>query len=179
MNDNQLFTLVRSVILAGLAAREMSGWRVARKFQPKQTGANSTPTVYLFKIGGDRNHGWPQQKYQWNVEAAEMRAENSQVKESTFQASILMDESDDPEALTPSDAINVVCDIMQSDEGLAALRAQGVGILRVGQVTNPYDVNDRGQFDASPSFDFVLTYRRKRQAKADYAVSVEGRIHRV
>lgn len=178
MTDNQLFTLVRTVILAGLASREMAGWKVARNFQPKQQGANSAPTVYLFKVG-DRRIGSPQEKYEWQTDAAEMRARYYQQYETTLQASILLDESDDPEALTPSDAISVVADIIQTDEGLAALRAGGVGILRVGDVRNPYDVNDRGQFAAGPSFDFVLTYRRTRQATADYAASIDGRIFRV
>ncbi len=178
MTDNELFALLRTLILAGLTARGLAGWKVARKFQPAQTGANSAPTVYLFKLF-DRRHGSPLERYEWDETAQVMRARSYQTTESTFQASILMDETTDPAALTASDVICMVADIMQLDAGRATLRAQNVGIQRVGEVRNPYDVNDRGQFDASPSFDFVLTYRRSLQATADHAASIEGRINRV
>jgi hypothetical protein len=178
MTDNQLFTLVRGILLAQLPTRGLDGWKVARKFQPLQNGANAAPTVYVFKVA-DKRHGSPQQRAGWNPDTLTMDKVESQQMETTFQASIEMDEGTDANALTPSDAANEVAAIMQSDEALAALQAQGVGILRIGAVLNPYNVNDRNRFDANPSFDFVLTYRRARTATTPHAVSVEGSINRV
>ena len=51
---------------------------------------------------------------------------------------------------------------MQSDATRAILNASGVGILRVTDIINPYFVDDRDNFEASPSFDFVLTYQNVR-----------------
>jgi hypothetical protein len=178
MTDNQLFALVRTVILTGLAARDLNGWKVARKFQPKQQGANSTPTVYLFKLN-DKNIGSPRTAYKWNADLQRMDADDARTYETTFQASILMDETDDADALTPGDVAIEVAAIMQSDEALAALRAAEVGIIRVTDIRNPYDVNDRTQYAADPSFDFVLTHKRRRVYVAPHATSIEGNIHRV
>lgn len=179
MTDNQLFTLVRSMLLAQMPARGLAGWEVARSFQPEQQGANTGPTVYLAKIGGDRRVGSPQKLSKWDEVAHVVNTAESQQYESTFQASIDMDESTNPATLTPSDAANIVTDIMQSDEGLAALRAGSVGILRIGDVRNPYNVDDRNRFDANPSFDFVLTYRRGFQQTTPHAVTVESSFNRV
>lgn len=177
MTDNQLFALVRTAVLAGLAAREMTGWKVARSFQPTQQGANTAPTVYLFKLL-DKRVGSPWTHYEYNEELMRMDATDERVYLTTFQASVLMDETTDPEALTPGDAAVEVAAILQSDEALAALRAECVGIVRVGDVVNSYNVNDRGQFQASPSFDFVLSHKRRRESVTPHATSVEGHIYR-
>lgn len=178
MRDNELFALVRSAILAGLAARTMPGYDVARKFQPSHQGQNRQPTVYVFKLL-DKLHGSPQRKHVWDEVAQVMTAATSQQCETTFQASIDVDETTDPTALTPSDVANVVAAIMHSDETQAALRAAEVGILRVGEVRNPYNKDDSNRYEANPSFDFVLTYRRTEQATAPYAVGIETSVNRV
>lgn len=184
MTDNQMFTLVRSIILAGMAARGYAmqpaagGWDVARKFSPVQQGADTEPTVYVFKLF-DKRHGTPQVVEVWDVATQEMRQTESTQLETSFQASIQLTETTDPNSLTPSDVANDVCAIMQSDDTLAALSAQGVGIARVADITNPYNADDRARFNASPSFDFVLTHRRSREATTSYAVSVDGSINRV
>lgn len=179
MTDNELFALLRGEIVAGLARRGLAGWDVVRNYEPTQQGGSLGPLVLLNKIGGDRRIGSPQQKYEWVADSATMQATYYQRYESTIQVGILMDESTDPAAFTASDVLSMVCDIMQTDEGMAALRAQNVGVLPVKDLRNPYNVNDRGQYAAEPTFDLVVTYRRSRLATADYAVSVEGRINRV
>lgn len=180
MTDNELFTLVRTIILAGLTARAVPGvWDVVRSNQPTQQGANSEPTVYLFKIGPDQRVGSPGTKYEYDAAGDAINVTENQIYASTFQASALVDESTDPAALTPSDALNVVAAIMQSDDTVAQLHAQGVGIGRVAQVTNPYNTNDRDQFQAGSSFDFVLTYRRGFQTVAPEVTVFEDGITRV
>jgi hypothetical protein len=178
MTDNELFTVVRSAIRLGLAARGLNGWSVPRKYQPHQQGANSGPSVYLSKVT-DKRHGSPRQVNEWDEAAQEMRTTDVQQWETTLQVSVLVDESTDPNALTPSDAATMVCDIMQTESGLASLRALGVGVLRVGVVGNSYNVNDRNQYAADPSFDLVVTHRRSFQAVAPYAVSIVPGIDRV
>lgn len=178
MTDNQLFILVRDLLLAQMPARGLNGWRVARKFQPLQQGANRAPTVYLFKLP-DHRHGSPQRKYVWNVANGSMDATESQQMESSFQVSIHMDEDIAPDALTPNDAANAVAAIMQSDAGLAALRAANVGILRIGAVLNPYNVDDANRFEANSSFDFVLTHRREFTFVTPHAVSIDSSFNRV
>jgi hypothetical protein len=174
MTDNQLFAFVKRLIESRLTARGLAGFVIARAYQPDQQGANTAPTIYLFKVGPDRRFGSPRAGYAWDALAGSMVATETQVYESTFQASIDMLESTDPEGLTPSDAINAVAAIMQSDTAVAELQAGGVGVLRVSQVLNPYNVNDRDQFDANSSFDFVLSYERVFVGTAEVVAEFEG-----
>lgn len=178
MNDNELFELVRGIILAALPARGLTGWRVARKYQPAQQGANTAPTVYLFKVL-DKRIGSPYRKYDWDETGQRIELGEFQQYESTFQASALVTETTDPTALTPSDALNVVAAIMQADEALAALQAAEAGILRICEVRNPYNTNDANRFQAEPSLDFVLTYKRSFQGTTPFAVTVDSVIDRV
>lgn len=79
----------------------------------------------------------------------------------TFQASALA--TQDPsntESLTASDIANLGAYVMQSSATIAALEAQGIGVLRVPQVRNPYFTDDRQRYEASPSFDFILTHKQ-------------------
>lgn len=80
---------------------------------------------------------------------------------STFQLSALS--TQDPaniESLTASDIANLAAYVLQNSMTIAALEAQGVGILRIPQVRNPYFTDDRQRYEASPSFDFTLTHKQ-------------------
>lgn len=65
-----------------------------------------------------------------------------------------------PNQLTASDIANFGRYVMQSAQTIQALEAQGVGVLRVDQVRNPYFSDDRERYEASPSFDFTLTHKQ-------------------
>jgi hypothetical protein len=83
--------------------------------------------------------------------------------EVTFQVSALVLQYPvTPNQYTASDLVNEVASIMQSDNTIFTLNDQGIGILRVTDVLNPYFVDDRDQFEASPSFDFTLVYKSDR-----------------
>ncbi len=60
--------------------------------------------------------------------------------------------------------MNECAAIIQSDSARKTLLMQGVGILRVTDVRNPYFTDDKDNFEASPSFDFVLTHRQTRMS---------------
>jgi hypothetical protein len=179
MKDNDLFTLLRTIIAAGL--QRIGGydnWQIARSFQPEQEGRNDAPTVYLHKLP-DHRYGAPRVSNAWDEDAQVQTQTTSQLMETTVQVSISMDETTDPAALTPSDVANDVCGIMQSDTALEQLRAEGVGILRVLDVRNPYFVNDRNRFQADAGFDMILTHRREVQTPTEIVQQVDYRIHRV
>lgn len=62
-----------------------------------------------------------------------------------------------PNQLTASDLANLAAHIMQSTDTVAQLEAKGIGVLKVKQVRNPYFVDDRQRYEASPSFDFTIS----------------------
>jgi hypothetical protein len=77
--------------------------------------------------------------------------------EATYQLSAL---NRQPDTTTASDLLNSASMIMQGDKFIKALKGSGVGILRITEIRNPYLKDDRDQWQAMPSFDFVLSYNR-------------------
>ena len=79
----------------------------------------------------------------------------------TFQASALATQNPaDTESLTASDILNLAAYVLQSGATIAALEEQGVGILAISQVRNPYFADDRVRYEASPSFDFQISHKQ-------------------
>lgn len=161
MNDKQLAALLMAQIKPAMQATSgLSGVKLARNFQSRIQGANSSPYVYFVKVG-DHRYGHPERKDEYAAGSGDFTHTEIQQYESTYQFSAWVPQDPkDVTGLTESDILNVVSGIMQSDALLAAFRAQGVGILRVTDVRNPYIVDDHDQFEAVPSFDVTLTHKR-------------------
>lgn len=180
MNDKQMAALFMSQLLPAIQATAgLSAVKLKRSFQPRQHGADSSPYVYFVKIG-DHRYGSTARKDTYTITPGEFTHTETQRYESTYQFSAWAPQ--DPAAttaLTESDILSAVSDIMQSDAILAAFQSAGVGVLRVTDVRNPYIVDDRDQFEAVPSFDVVLTHERKRVSTVPAVVTYEATIIRV
>lgn len=160
MYDNQLISLIISIIDSQKANAGISAVDIVQAFQPTQQGVASNPTAYIHKIG-DKRYGFPRMDSVWNVESGTMVETTTEQYETTFQISALS--TQDPanvSQLTASDILNSIAYILQNTITVAQLEAQGVGILRIGEVRNPYFINDRDRHEASPNFDFVLTHKQ-------------------
>ena len=161
-NDNDLIRLFLPIIQAGLVADGFPDVIVKQANQPTQQGVNSSPTVYFFKVSNKR-YGFLGRFDVWDSGLGQMVHDEKQYFETTFQISALVRQFPiTPNQYTTSDLVNEVASIMQSDTTLATLNNAGVGILRVTDIINPYFTDDRDQFEASPSFDFTLTYQNDR-----------------
>lgn len=109
-----------------------------------------------------------------------MRHTERQWYETTFQISgLAIQDPADVDSLTASDIVNIGISVMQSDATRAALRAKNIGILRVEDVRNPYFVDDKGRFEASPSFDFTLTHEQVIISESPIVQSFEANFKRV
>lgn len=161
MNDKQLAALFMAQLLPAMQATSgLSGVKLARSYQSRQQGANSSPYVYFVKVG-DHRYGHPERKDEYAPGSGDFTHTEIQQYETTYQFSAWVPQDPkDVTGLTESDILNIVSGIMQSDALLAAFRAQEVGILRVTEVRNPYIVDDHDQFEAVPSFDVTLTHKR-------------------
>lgn len=160
MNDNDLIRLFLPIINAGLIADGFSGVTVMQSNQPTQQGTPTAPTVFFFKVGNKR-YGFPFWGDAWNG-TEEVHTELQRF-ETTFQVgAIALQRPYNTFSYTASDLVNEVCAIMQQESTVITLMAAGVGILRVSQVRNPYFTDDMDNFEAAPSFDFVLTYTNTR-----------------
>lgn len=231
MLDNQLFKIILELLDAGLASLGQSQIETQQNYQSTQQGANTGPTIYVYKIGPDTNIGWPERSTVQSLGQSSFRGSiagnvltvrqvtagsiklyqgltgaglpaglcissfetgtggsgtyllnqavpaavalqqmatapafvriTTQQKASKFQATALA--TQDPaatESLTASDIANLGCFVMQSVPTIQALEAQGMGILYIPDVRNPYFTDDRLRYEASPSFDFTLTHKQ-------------------
>lgn len=177
MVDNQLYKELIQVIKNGLLQYGINA-AVKQANQPTQQGAESAPTIYLTKIF-DKRYGFVQREEFWNLEKGMFDHREIQQYESTFQANAFSTQSTGINSVTASDLANYAAGVLQSDFAINALRAHDIGILRVLQVRNPYFTNDKERFEASPSFDFVLTHKQILTAVTPAVVGVEYGIHRV
>jgi len=158
MLDNALITLIIQALTAGETAAGIPGTPIAQAFQPTQQGVNTEPTAYIHKLF-DHRYGFLQRTDVWTN--PNMVHTENQKYETTFQLSALATQNPaSPTQYTASDICNLCAAILQSDQARVTFGAQGVGIERVTDVRNPYFDDDRGQFEASPSFDFVLTHNQ-------------------
>jgi len=175
MNDVQLQILVTAVLKDGLAARGLPLVGVARAYQPLQQGASYPQGVYFHKLT-DKRVGSPRREYAPATLPANMDATEVQQMETTFQVMALVK---DETTYTAGDLVKTCAAIMQGDAGQAQLWAQRVGILRVTDLRNPFFTDDFGQFEASPSFDFVLTHKDAYASIAPAVEIITSGFHRV
>jgi hypothetical protein len=159
---------------------------VLQAYQPTMQGANTAPALYIHKIG-DQRIGSPRRKSKWTSSYSQLTTESGigietesgigigadgtneptmvhtevQRYATMFQISALATQDPStPMQLTASDIVNFAAAIVQSDAFIQAIEAQGVGVLKIFDIRNPYFTDDRGQFEASPSFDFALAHNQ-------------------
>lgn len=178
MNDNDIIQIFLPIINDALIVDNYVDVIVKQSNQPTMQGVNTNPTVYFFKVGNKR-YGWLGRNDVWDSFSAQMVHEESQYIESTWQMQALVLQNPlTPNQYTASDLVNEVASIMQSDNTRDILNTSGIGILRVTDVTNPYFVDDRDNFEASPSFNFVLVYENIRTSQnpiiSGFAATVDG-----
>jgi hypothetical protein len=109
-----------------------------------------------------------------------MRTEELQILEQHYQFMALVPQNPaTPNQPTESDVLDAVAGIINSDSFLAAMQAQGVGILRITDLRNPHYTNDRDRYAADPSFDVVFTHTRSRADIVPRVVAYDAEIVRV
>lgn len=157
MNDNALIQLFLPIITAQLIVDGFTGVIVQQYEQPTQQGIPRLPTVFFQKIH-DHRYGWGDAYNKWNPNTSQMDLYETQWHETHFQFfAMVVPNLLQPISYTAADLANEVASILQSQATRVTLMASNVGILRVSEITNPYFQDDRDQFEATPSFDFVLT----------------------
>jgi len=146
-------TLTVSAISSGsiTSGQVLQGTGIPDNIQIVGVGANNTFTLTQgFTVGSISM-----------TTIAGMGYTESQQYLTTFQFSALA--TQDPSnvnSLTASDILNYARAVMQSLAFVTAIEAQGVGVLRIGAVRNPYFDDDRSRWEACPSFDLTFTHKQ-------------------
>jgi hypothetical protein len=179
MTDNDLIRLFLPIIQAGLVADGFLDVLTQANNQPTQQGIPTAPTLYFSKIN-DRRYGWLERDSKWNANTELMGHTEDQWHETMFQVSALVLQN--PLITTGYSAANLVneaASILNSDSARVTLLAAGVGIYRIVDIRNPWFVDDRDQFEASPSFDFTLTHLQTRASIVPIVTSYDVVVNRV
>lgn len=159
MLDNVLIPLLITNVKAVMTSIGQP-YPIIQKYQPTQTGVPTAATIFLYKLFDDMI-GQPAKQDIWNLDTEQFDHVETQQYASHFQMSALS--TQDPanqSQLTASDILNYARYAVQSAVFVAAMEGNGVGIFDVSQVRNTYFEDERDQFEASPSFDFVLTHKQ-------------------
>ena len=118
------------------------------------TGTGGVGTYYLNYAPGNKT---PQAM---TAGPAQVYTETQQYITSFQMSSLATQDPANTESLTASDILNYGISVLQSGNTIAALEAQGVGILNISQIRNPYFSDDRQRYEASPNADFRLTHKQ-------------------
>jgi len=160
MTDNDVKILIRTQLLAGLIRRGHTAVQVLASNQPRHQGRVDGPVVYFFPVS-DHRYGWQHRKQVYDSQSGDITVTETQYMESVFQVMALYPQDPSNISLpTAKDLINDAAMTVNSLTFTEAMRAGGVGVQRVTDIRNPYFQNDRDQSEASPSFDFTVSYKR-------------------
>jgi hypothetical protein len=173
MLDNALIAILATQLEA---ASSTAGWGylVAQKNQPSQEGVPTAPTIFFEKLF-DHEYGYPMRTDTYQPTPDNYAHVETQVVETTFQISALVPQ--DPTDLTiptASDVVGYMKLFIQNSITLAAFVSSQVSMLRVSEIRNPYAIDDKDRFEASPSFDLVLQHNRTITLSVPAAVKVVG-----
>lgn len=173
MTEGELFTAVKSLLDTAwpIVYPDDTAPLVAQAWQPQAAGAASGPAIYMSKVL-DHRHGSPKRDTIPDPDnVARVIRRELQQYETTLQFTGIWEDG----ALTAADILNNAAAVLQSDLGLDALRAAGIGVERVTTVRNPDFVNDYGNFEAAPSFDIVVTHLQTTLTKAPAVTAYDFR----
>jgi len=173
MLDSELIIIMGDTIKSAIDSSGFGSVNLVQKAQPTQEGVPTGPTVFfekLFHLG----YGWPMTKYVQDPATLSFTEVVTQLTETTIQISSLSRQ--DPTSssvITASDLVNHINLFFAMPSQIAKLLSQGISILKVKEVRNPYFENDSHIFEAHPSFDLVFTHN------ATISVGIPGIINAI
>jgi hypothetical protein len=180
MRDNELIQLIRNNLLTALdGSTTFQNVDVIASNQPTQQGINFKPTVYFFKLM-DHRYGFPQRSDVYDEINDVMIHTETQQYITTFQiGSLVRQNPRTPWNYTASDLTNECSAILQSEYVITQFFAADAGILKIGDINNPYFIDDKDQYEAYSSFDFSVTHKRARVSTVPVVESIQYNIKRV
>lgn len=161
MTETEFYTLLFYVLEAGLERYGFIGVDARQANQPRVVGTPVGPSVLVSNIS-TRRYGFLRREDTWDGDSAMIHKE-TQTMEVVLQCGALVPAPPPPATLptyTAGDLTGICAQILQSDLGRETLKIGGVGIERITDIRQPTFVDDKNQFEASPSFDFTVTFDR-------------------
>lgn len=155
MNDKALLALIISTMHTGLLAQGVTVG-IKQSYQPTQQGVPLAPTLFIYKAR-DRRYGFPQISYTVDgMGLATFTSKQDMITTFQIEASAPQNPSE-LTSFTASDYLNVAAMVLSTTD---AFRIAGVNIMRISAMREMHFKDERGQFEAMPSFDLSITHQR-------------------
>ena len=154
----ELFTLVKGILDAGLAAQSLSSIVVKRGNQSTQQGIVNGPAVYFWPIDGVK-YGFQGREDKYNSTAGTFTHTEKSRHETTIQFNCLATTGDNQ--TTSADIASICAALLQTESAIATMVSADVGVLRIGNIRNLVFLDDQNNYKHSASFDAVFVHHRK------------------
>ncbi|MEX9216283.1 hypothetical protein AB7Z50_18530 [Providencia rettgeri] len=152
MTDNDVDIAIRKQLLIQLAEQGIT-IPVKAGFQSSKQGREEN-MVMFFPIS-ENGYGWQGRKY--DIQGRNANHQENQLSEKTYQVQALISRFDD---YTAGDVTAIVRMVVNSLPFVTTLKQQGIGVQRASNIRRPYFLNERGDYEQNPSFDFNVTFKR-------------------
>lgn len=178
MTDNELGILIRGTLIPLLTQQGISDLPVIVAFQPTTQGRDERG-LYINMVSSRRN-GWQERRDIYDEESGDQTHIEGQWYETVFQVQGFTPANiNDLNELRAKDLTEIAAMLIASQPFIQAMTAGGVGVQRITAIRNPYFVNDQGNFEANPSFDFTVTHKRTIIQTTPSITSTEFQAYRV
>ncbi|MDE1497434.1 hypothetical protein KKJ25_21715 [Xenorhabdus bovienii] len=151
MTDNEVYVVIRQQLLKQLSEANIT-IPVVAGFQSTKQGREAS-FVMFFPIE-EAAHGWQGRNY--HIVGRDANHRETQLVEKTLQVQCVGTHG----TFTANDITATVRMIINSLPFVEALRKQGIGVQRAGNLRTPFFINDQGNYEMSPSFDVKITHPR-------------------
>ena len=179
MTDNQILIVLLPILTTGLTAVGVTGVKIKQNYQPRQSGAEIQPTLYLHKISAPR-YGFPGRKDVFNATNNNFDHTETIWRTPTWQVDGLSTQNPaNLTQLTASDIVEAAADALQLQTTRLALLRSNISIERITTIRENYFLDDRERHEQRPSFDFTLTYRRSFRSVVPQVTGSRCRLRRV
>lgn len=158
MKENEALKIIRENLLQSLKAYGYNCEVLAGRQPTRQLLKDNA--VYVFPIGESRA-GLQRRSYSDKAAGAGIVHTESILVIKTLQLQAFLrrepEETDEP---TASDLCATAKMIVESLPFVEAIRAEGVGISNVTGLREPEFINEAGDYEKNPSFDFDISFTR-------------------
>lgn len=179
MTNNEIAEFFRSQMLAMLTEQGHPEVRVTSSFQPTNQGRLDGPVLYFVEVG-DIPAGAQGSVTTRDVATGQVVDISTQRMRLTYQVQgFAPADTTDLTTLRAADVTKLALMLLKSPPFIRALKSRTMGIETIGTTRPNFAVNDRAQFEAGPSFDFTMSYRRSIIQKSAVIETAEIAIHRV
>jgi hypothetical protein len=166
------------ILEIGLAANGVTDIEVAQAYQPTKQGG-SERAVYLHKIMAPRV-GHQGREYRYNIANDNFDTIEKYWQSVHIQALTHVEQdTNDVNSLTNLDIAGLCAAILQTRNTRSQLLKAGISIENIKDIVIIPHQDDRGEFDTSPSFDFILLYPQELVSVEPKADPIEPDIRRV